>query len=106
VIFYAIKHKLTGRYLPPGLGHGGRGFTHCEPVDGQAYHPRLFHTLGAAKCALAWWLKGATTVSRASYAGFGFDHDDVDESWHTEPVPGRIAEEVEIVKIELKETLL
>lgn len=101
MIFYAIKHKPTGWYLPPGLGTGGRGFTHCEPVDGQAYHPRLFHTLGAARCALAWWLKGATSVARSG--SLSWEYDDYVESWHTEPMPERVAEEMEIVKIELKE---
>jgi hypothetical protein len=45
MIYYVIKHKPTGRYLPPGLGSGGRGFTHVEPVEG---YPCLLYTSDAA----------------------------------------------------------
>lgn len=97
--FYAIKHLPSGRYLPPGLGHGGRGFTHVEPENPAVYPPRLFLRKQDAKTALSWWLKGKTTVSRASYSTF--DGSEIDEDWHTEPKPDRIADAMAVVQIKM-----
>ena len=57
--YFAIKDKLTGKYLPLGparFGHihaTGAALAYLDEAP-----PRLFLSGGAAACALRWWLKG------------------------------------------------
>ena len=93
---WAIKHKPSGAFLSAPLGRHGRGGSHVEPSLTEP--PRLFHTEHAAKIALTYWLKGKVTVTYyIDYFG------EVNERWHTEPVPHRKREEMAIVQIELRE---
>jgi hypothetical protein len=91
---FAIKHTITGHYLPCPIGRGGRGGSHVEPAPAtEAYPPRLFHQKSAAKIALTHWLKGKITVT--------YDNDE-EEHWHLDLVPSRKREEMEIVSIEMR----
>lgn len=91
MIYYAIRRITDGFYLPSGRR---KGFTHDEPENPKVYSPRLFTRLVDAKNALRWWLEGRTTVSY---------HGEDEEDWHTEKVPTRNAENMQIVKLELIE---
>jgi hypothetical protein len=53
MIFYAIRHKPTGDYLPANPRSGN---TTVNPSPYQP--PRLFRHESKARCALNWWLKG------------------------------------------------
>jgi hypothetical protein len=93
--YFAILHRPSGYYLP----FVGRGATYAEPVNPAVEPPRLFTTRGAAKNALRWWLLGVTTVSRT---GGSWDNGyEYDETWHTEPVEDRRAEDMGIVELHL-----
>lgn len=98
---YAIKHKPSGGYLPEIFGQRA-GYTYTEPtVPSELYgHPRLFETKGAARRALAWWLKGVTTVLFTKPEAWGGDYD---EQWNTEEKPERKAEDMIIVPMLLME---
>lgn len=97
-MFYAIKHKPSGLYLPAARGRNGRGFTWVEPD----LKPRLFARAQDAKCALAQWLKGQLTVRATSS---DWEQPDImdDEIWEYTPVPSRIPEDMAIVAMSLKE---
>lgn len=101
---YAIKHKPSGGFLPELSGQRA-GYTYTEPVKpNESYgHPRLFETRGAARRALAWWLKGVTTVNVSITPSTAFGPEDYDEDWHTEEKPDRKAEDMEIVPVLLME---
>lgn len=92
---YAIRQKSTGFFLP----EIHKGYTYSEPEDAQlAYSvPRLFVTEGGAKRALAWWLKGVTSVYRGKdYWG------EYDETWNLKVEEHRKAEDMEVVPVVLK----
>lgn len=93
MIYYAIQHKPSGWFLPVPVGRGGRGGTHVEPAPPETFPPRLFHTQHAAKVALTYWLRGAVTVSVA------YDPWDNGETWHVEPRPDRVAEDMAVVPL-------
>jgi hypothetical protein len=92
--FYAIKHLPTGGFLP---AREGRGHTHSEPEVGSV--PRLFPTARSAKGALVHWLRGHLVVKRGhdSFTGESY------EGYYIEPVPSRVASEMAVVTINLKE---
>lgn len=103
VQLYALRH-VDGRYLPPGRGRNGRGFTHQEPLPPEQmeiWPPRLFHTEGAAKIALTWWLRGVTSVTVTGGYSDWEDYD-VDENWHTEPMPERRREDWRVVPVTME----
>lgn len=58
-VYYAIRQKSTGYFLP---GYGSRkgrgGYTHDEPVSPNVAPPRLFMKKHLAESALKWWLGG------------------------------------------------
>lgn len=91
--YFAILHKPTNFFLP----FVGRGATHAEPVDPAVEPPRLFTAERAAKTALAWWLKGRTSVTRSYRGGFGEEYDD--EHWETVPVEDRRADDMEVIAL-------
>jgi len=94
-ILYAIRHKPTGHFLPQSKRR--RGFTNDEPCPYPL--PRLFVREQDAKVALTWWLRGITEAE-----GHGpFDGPDFDDGLTTTPVPGRKAEDMEIVPMVLSE---
>lgn len=99
--FYVIKDLDTGDYMPPPLGRAGRGGTHQELLPaGCGLPPRLYNTQAGARASLRWWLKGRTSVSLTGHNDPWGDSD-VDESWHTEDVPGRRQRNMDVVPIEL-----
>jgi len=53
MIYYGIRRKTDGAFMPQGRG---RGFTHDTPTLEKP--PRLFTTRGAASLALSCWLLG------------------------------------------------
>lgn len=95
-MYYAIRHKPTGHFLPRYPGQ--KGGTWVEPTDKEP--PRLFKTGRHAAVALGHWLQGQKTVTytrRHSMWG--------DEDWPEEvvkPVESRIATDMEIVRIRLE----
>lgn len=92
--FWIIRHKPTGGWLPELTKPKRGGYTHTEP--GFWNTPRLFTTERGAKNALWWWLRGViTTRMRQTFDG------DWIEDWDDEPKPGRKAEDMEIVKVDL-----
>lgn len=94
---YVIKHKPSGSYLPHFRGRPGRGGT-CVNI-GDKGMPRLFANKVAAKNALRWWLEGVVGVK----IFYGDAFEEASESWTTEKRPERRAEDMEIVKVELRE---
>jgi len=92
---FAIREKGTDRFLPD---LPGRGYTHTEPTEGKM--PRYFPAKRNARLALGAWLKGAATTDLAT-------------DWETaavedcgisyRPVPGRLADKMEIVEFNLIE---
>jgi len=102
MIFYAIKHSPTGKYLPNSLGKKGRGGTHVEPMC-FPHCPRLFSRRQDASTSLTWWLRGKVTVHITS--GGSYDCGEYDEDWRVKEMANRKKEEFEIVKIYLKEII-
>jgi len=99
---WAIRHNPSGGYLDLPQGRGGKGGTWSEPTPLDGPHPvRLFHTEPAAKISLTCWLKGRVTVSRGHHPDPWGDGDDYSEDWHTEKVPERRREDMEIVEMQL-----
>lgn len=93
--FFAIRHKPSGGFLPQSDRSRRGGFTHTVPTT--YLPPRLFASMGAAKAALTWWLKGETSVHISrSYEG------EYDEDWSTSPRPDRRTEEMEVVPVTLE----
>jgi len=94
---FAIRHKPTGGFLP----EVGRSYTHSEPSTTRI--PRLFNSKGGAKCALTWWLMGATTV-QVKYGSVY--EDEICPSWDTVPKPHRIGPDMEVVPLLLSEMMI
>ena len=94
MIFYAIRDKRNGGYLPNGPGRGGRGFTSKEAISPKTLKvaPRLYDTHDTARRSLIAWLQGEW---RSIWLP-------VDEET-IEIIPrNRKAENMEIVEIEIK----
>jgi len=92
---YAIQHIPSGGYLP----EVGKSYTRSEHSTKGI--PRLFASAGGAKRALAWWLKGITTV-RMVAPGFSWDgSDDPEEDWDILNMPERKAEDMKVVPVVL-----
>jgi hypothetical protein len=89
MIYYAIRHKPTGYYMPAG----DRRHTKEEPKKDCI--PRLFKCKSDAKLALIWWLQGVT---------YTIVYDDTGEIGQYERLiktPHRKAEDMEIVTMQL-----
>ncbi len=93
MIYYAIRHKPSGGFLP-GLRRR-RGHTYVEPELMAKAAPRLHETEKGAKSALWYWLNGRMK----QYSSWDGEYDiDVD----VKPAPERKAEDMEIVRIEVR----
>ncbi len=91
MVFYCIKHIPSGRYLKLAGQKSGTRMS----IGGWG-PPRLFATEQNAKCSLNWWLKGNVSVTRVpDWEG------ECDESWHTNKVEGRKAEDMRVVQVVL-----
>jgi len=93
--YYAIRRKSDGAFFPQH--NRKRGFTRTEPS--KSGPPRLFVREMDAKNALRWWAKGITTVRMVGGSGSWVGEDDYSEDWSTDPVPGRRAEDMEVIPI-------
>jgi hypothetical protein len=100
---YAIRHTLTGKYLPMHWTRGeyGNTYSHDEP---QHTFPRLFKSHRSAQAALTAWLAGTwfTDIEHEYSDGYRIG------SYKTEPQVktsgadlGRVKEDMEIVRFVL-----
>ena len=92
---FALRHKATGTYMPDKKG--GAGGTYVEPFQKrrrQTTTPRLFARRSDAMAALKWWAEGRVRTQ--------YDEEWGNEIVGTTPVPGRKADEWEVVTVELK----
>lgn len=96
-MFWAIKHKPSGFFLPTRSQGRNRGYTHDEPTADKP--PRLFTSERNAKLALGEWLKGPLHVSQ--YQDW---QGDWDESWERGK-HNRKADDMVIVEITIQERL-
>ena len=99
--FWIIRNKTTGDWLPELVKPLRGGYTHTEPCKNHT--PRLFTTERGAKNALWWWLRGEVTVRMTQ--GDPFNGNEPDEDWHNEKKPGRKAEDMEIIKVDLSQVI-
>lgn len=97
MIVFAIRQKSTGFYLPNVKGR--KGGTYVTPKADCI--PRLFKQERSAKVCLNWWLRGEVQAeletdewSREQYSSGPGD---------VKPVPSRIPEDMEVVKMCLAE---
>jgi hypothetical protein len=95
--YWLIKHKPSDAYFPLSSRGGKRGSTYINlPFVGI---PRLFTKQAAAKVTLEWWLGGKANTEydndgEGTYAtGASLGKGD----------PDRIAADMEIIEIQLKE---
>ena len=89
--YWVIRHKPSNIYFPLSSRGGKRGSTYIDlPFDGI---PRLFTKLSAAKTTLKWWLGGKAIkeYDDGCIVGMGKGNSD------------RIKDDMEIIKIKLKE---
>lgn len=96
MIFYAIRHKPTGFYLP--LRKTRRGNTHSNPEINCI--PRLFIKRQSASMALSWWLGGRSEIS---YYTVGYEEPEDRVGIKTVKDESRKAEDMEIIKMDLLE---
>ncbi len=98
MIFYAIRDKRNGGYLPQ-MPHG-RGMTHREAIAPSILPviPRLFKSRHAANCALHAWVEGAWTVVNTVDPESGYEDNGID----IKPC-GRRKENMEIVEVPIPE---
>lgn len=97
-MFFAVKHKPTGYFLPMRAAGRARGYTNDEPTAERP--PRLFTSARGAKLALAQWLQGPLSVSHYQ------DHSgEWNEDW-SRGKHNRKADEMAIVEITISEKLL
>ena len=94
MIFYALRSKKTGFYMPAGVG---RGRTYDEPAENCI--PRLFKRKSDASNALRWWLSGKWYTFRAPSE---WDDDETKIDYIPSP-PSRKEQQMEIVVLEIRE---
>lgn len=96
LVYYAIRQKSTGYFLP---GYGSRkgrgGYTHDEPVPAVKAPPRLFMKRHLAESALKWWLEGAWTEVTCERGAPDNPYLDVERK--ARKIPTRSADDMEIV---------
>jgi hypothetical protein len=97
VIYYAIKHKLSGGFLPQLRRR--RGHTHTEPLPLSEAVPRLHRKLASAKVALYWWLQG----KGYDCCGSGEWDEPEYEGPHYHRIPERKRADMEIVQFSVRE---
>ena len=103
---FALRHKKSGRYMPPTMGRSARGWSWWEPTqyDPKPNRPRIFFTLRSAQNARSAWAQGAwKTESGGSQDIFG-DYDEWVETVPVDPSVPRQLDDLEIVEFTLTET--
>lgn len=101
---WAIKHKLSGDWMPHRMFRSGRGgWSAWEPgsppgngYDGFDKHPRVFFTEASARMALTQWLRG---IFHQETYGQGFNTEQYLEV--RPPAVERRREDMEVVALEL-----
>ena len=93
---YAIKHKTKG-YLP--AMKAVKGYTGMSPTHKGL--PRLFNSRSAARNALNWWLKGGVSVEHRYVTIVPYGN--IMDKLTIDPIPGRNAEDMSIVEMEVSE---
>lgn len=96
MIYFAVKHKASGKFL--GVG---KGSTYWDPETAPITAPRLFRRKQDAGRAIHYWLLGKwrNEVSYSSHESFEADEVELTYS----PVPGRKAGDLVVVKLKLEE---
>lgn len=98
MIYYAIRHKPTGGFLPQGNKKRRGGFTNDEPVLATVRPPRLFMKPHHAADALRWWLEGRYYERIAPPSAPDLECSG-DVELHCVEQPARKAEDMEIVPL-------
>src|SRR5579859_2583001 len=94
MIYYSIREKSTGFFLPTKIKGSASGITSEEPKE--FCIPKLYRTKKGANQALKMWLEGA-------YQQHWYDNGDGgDVGIKFYPMPNRKLKEMEVVKIELR----
>ena len=91
-VYFAIRQKSTGHFLPQARKARRGGFTHDTPVSQADQPPRLFKQKQHADSALRWWLKGETVETWSDATPDGADPELI-----TTPKADRIAADMEVV---------
>lgn len=100
-MYYAIKHKPTGMYLPEVI-NSGRGYTYTQPASLAVRIPRLFLSQRGTEQALRAWLQGEWHVHRRRRTDLPDPFGDYDEELEIQvPRVERRAEDMDIVQIML-----
>lgn len=98
MIYYAIKHVPTGKFLPVLTKQRKRGFSFTEPTSLEDAVPRLHLTCKSATAALRAWLKG-TWKDSYDYTLDGPDYCGPEPT----SVPSRHSTEFEVVRLEVSQ---
>lgn len=91
MVFYAIRQKSTGSFLPQRKSR--KGFTHTEPSSGDI--PRLFKRPSDAQNALNYWLAGKMQWQKVEDTWMGPGEWSVE----TFPQPRRDKADMEVVQV-------
>lgn len=94
---YAIRHKPTGKFIPPIPRGQRRGGSWVEPEDG---NPRIFFSEKSAKGFLSAWLQG---IFKMHTPQFSSGWDPPEEEITVVKQPHRKKEDMEIVKLNVCE---
>lgn len=107
MIYYLIRHKATGEFMPQL--ERGRGYSHWNPARHKTEEhfgrrkllgvPRLFATRGSAHRSIVQW-----NAVPNSYHGYRSGPFNVDELEIKIEDDGRSKDDLEIVEVDLKET--
>lgn len=103
---FAIRHKPTGKLMPVPTGKNGSGSSYWEPAEqAEGLMPRLFPLRRSAAGALTQWLRGmhkpVTEFERDETFSPCYE---ITIGTEVEPVPGRIASDMELVEFTLTES--
>lgn len=105
MIYYLIRHKLSGEYMPQSKK--GRGYSHWNPNNLNHEFklssgvPRLVDTRRRAFNIIKNWAStpnGRRSISQNNYTG---EYDDIIDI----EFDGRKMEDLEIIEVELKEII-
>lgn len=107
MIYYAVRHKPTGNFLPHPVKHSDKpgvklklhGFSYVEPLPADKSVIRLHLTENAAKRAMKAWAQGKWREDTT----YGYDGEPDYAGPEPIAVPERKLEEMEVVKVEVRE---
>ena len=105
---FAIKHKPTGKWMPTRLNKIYGGWSYWEPTSQDRAHDenrRLFFTRRSAQNALTAWLMGEHRRESGTTYDWEGIRDDYDHHIIEKPKVPRLREDMEIVRLELREVI-